>query len=224
MRALDSFRALRPLSGAVLCAIAVVLLLQRGAGAAMPPAATQQTVSFAMPYLESFKTTEAGEDEIYLVVSGKWHSGNSFTYRSPNESGHWNLNDREGDPPVLNQTLLNIPMRDGDVVDFVVVVMEEDGGSVGGWAGLASTALGFLDPTAGSIAAALGRLLNFHDSDDVIGSFSVQIEKSGGQAFAKFTPRDRAYNYADPSAFYTKYRIDMNGDGSDYVSLFSVTP
>jgi hypothetical protein len=222
MTAHNSLRTLRLLSGAVLCVIGVILLLQGGVGAA-PAAATQQTVSFGMPYLECFQTTEAGEDEIYLVVSGKWHTGSSFSYRFPNESGHWSLNDREGDPPVRNQTLLNLPMRDGDVVDLVVVVMEEDGGSVGGWAALASTALGFLDPTAGSIAAALGRLLP-HDSDDVIGTFSVHIEQSGGQAFAKFTPRDRTYNYSDPSAFYTKYRIDMNGDGSDYVSLFSVTP
>jgi hypothetical protein len=204
--------------------LTVALMLVLLTGIYRPVHAQQRAVSFNMPYLESFQTTEAGEDEIYLIVTGRWRStGETFSYRFPNASGHWDMNDREGDPPVLNQHLLKLTLNEGDAVDLVVMVMEEDGGTVNEWVDIAASVGGALSKTAGTILGAISKLIpTITDTDDFIGAFSVRIENVDGSIRAQFTPRDRAYNYGDPMLYWKSYRIDMNGDGSDYHSLFSV--
>ena len=192
-------------------------------GVAAPRAHCQtRNVTFSMPYLECFQTTEAGEDEVYLVISGRWRSGNSFTFRLPNASGHWDLNDGEGDPPLLSQDLLNLPMREGDAVDFVVMVMEEDGGTVGGWARLAGGALGFIDEGAGALITFIGSLLDFQDSDDFIGAVSVHIEMRNGQPLMQIKPAERVSSNWDTDSYWSRLPVNMNGDGSSYVATFAV--
>jgi hypothetical protein len=183
-----------------------------------------KVVSFRMAYLESFKTTELGEDEVYLLITGKWRNGQSFSYRFPSASEHWDLNDGEGDPPVLNQPLIDFTMRDGDAVDVMVMVMEEDGGTVGQWTDLAGSVIGLLDRGAGSIFGAIARFIpDIRDTDDFIGAFSVHIENRGGEIYTKFVPRDRVYSSSDPNNYWITFNVNMNGDGSDYRSTFSVT-
>src|SRR6185503_10340172 len=183
---------------------------------------SKKIVKFAMPYLECFKTTEHGEDEVYLVVVGKWHDGTTFQRRFPNASDHWDLNDGEGDPPLTDQPLYNLTMNDGDAVDIVVMVMEEDGGTVGGWTSLAGGVLGVVSKPAGSIIASIGQLFNIKDSDDFISAFSVHIENRKGDIFPKFASRDRITSICDPNQYFTACVIDMNGDGSDYRGRFTV--
>jgi len=192
-------------------------------GEPAPAKANQKVAKFGMPYLECFKTTEAGEDEVYLVVSGNWRGGESFQHRFPNASGHWDLNDREGDPPVKDQNLINFTMNDGDAVDLVVMVMEEDGGTSGGWTSLAGSVIGLVNPKAGSIITTIGKFLTIEDSDDFIGAFSVHIQNEGGNILAQFKPRDRVSDISDPNEYWIKAKVVMNGDGSDYSSVFSVT-
>jgi hypothetical protein len=166
----------------------------------------RRVVTFGMPYLESFQTTEHSEDEIYLIVSGSSASGKTFQYRFPSDSTHWDLNDGEGDPPVENQELIDITMDDGGVVELEVKVMEEDGGAVGQWIKLPSS------------------IPNYVDTDDVIGVFSVRITNEKGDILPSFRAKDRVIEISDPKYYWTKCFVRMNGDGSSYSSLFSVIP
>jgi hypothetical protein len=187
-------------------------------------AAHTRRVSFRMPYLESFQTTEAGEDEVFLVVAGAW-SGNrgTFKYRYPNATGHWSLNDREGDPPVVNQTLIDFTMSDGDQVDFVVMVLEEDGGTLGGWADLAGGAISVVEPGLGTIFSAVALLFGgIEDTDDFLGGMVVHIRNIGGNITTTFEPRDRVYGSSDPNQAWVRWNVDFNGDGSNYRSQWEV--
>lgn len=181
-----------------------------------------RTVTFSMSYLECFRTTEAGEDEIYVVVAGRWKNGETFQARVPGAGGHWDLNDGEGDPPVLNQDLLTLDMSDGDHVDFLVMILEEDGGTVGGWASLAGGALSFIDAGIGSLIGALGTLFNIEDSDDFIGAVAVHVDMAGGEAFASFKPVERVTNSWDTSRYWTRRPVSMDGDGSRYEMTFEI--
>jgi len=175
-----------------------------------------------MPYLECFKTTEAGEDEIYIVISGRSSDGQSFKARLPNDAGHWDLNDGEGDPPVLNQDLMRFDMAEGSSLDFTVMVLEEDGGTIGGWTNLAGGALTLVDQGLGELIGVIGELFNFKDSDDFIGAVAVHIEMTNGQALATFKPLDRVEGGWDTSSYWLKRPVSMNGDGSSYQMVFEV--
>ena len=205
--------------------VAFVLALAIGAGAAAPLQAQETIVHFRMPYLESFKTTELGEDEIYVIVIARWADGTTRSYRFPDQNGHWDLNDQVGDPPVENWPLLRIPMRPGTAMDLLVLVMEEDGGTVGGWAAMAASAAGVINKGAGAVIAAIARFIPpIEDKDDFIGSFNVHIERTtGGELLTTFTPRDRTFEHSDPSRYWIQFFVNMNGDGSEYRSNFSVT-
>jgi hypothetical protein len=194
-------------------------------GFPVPTTATAQaskTVKFRMPYLECFQTTEHGEDEVYLVVTGQYSGGNPFQYRFPNETQHWDLNDGEGDPPVRDWPLINLEMHNGSSVDLIVLVMEEDGGTSGGWTRLGGSVVGRLNPQAGAIIGVIGSLINFQDSDDFIGAFSVHITNDNGNIITTFSPRDRVYDSSDPNSAWIRWNVNMNGDGSKYMSQFSV--
>jgi hypothetical protein len=186
-------------------------------------AVSQKQVKISMPYLESFQTTEHGEDEVYLLVSGKWGNGQTFSYRFPDAAGHWDLNDGDGDPPVRNQNLLNVGMFDGQVLDLVILMMEEDGGTSKPWVDIASTVASVVLPEASSVLGVITSFLNFEDSDDFIGSFSMHIEQRNGQTLTSFRPMDRVYGSSDPSKYWISFAVNMNGDGSNYQSQFAVT-
>jgi hypothetical protein len=181
----------------------------------------RRTVKLSMPYLESFQTTEAGEDEVYLVVSGRWSSGQTFSYRFPNESGHWDLNDGEGDPPVLNQNLMNFTIDDGQSVELVILVMEEDGGSSGGWVQLAGSAAGVINEAAGAVITAIGSLINIEDSDDFIGAATIRITNEHGYITTRMLARDRASTACSADGNWQMCEFEMTGDGSNYVVRFS---
>lgn len=220
----NSFKMAKALAAAITAVAAVPLSF---APSLIRPASARggnDTVVFSMPYLESFQTTEHGEDEVYLIVAGKRSDGGSFQYRFPNGSDHWDLNDGEGDPPVRNQTLINFNNFDpGDSADLVVTVMEEDGGVAGGWISLGSAVVGAINKPAGAIISTIGQFLNFGDSDDVIGVFSVHIENINGDVFTSIKPIDRVYDISDPGKYWITFNVNMNGDGSKYKSQFSVT-
>ena len=181
------------------------------------------TVTFSMPYLESFKTTDpTSEDEIYVVLSGRSSSGGTFSVRAPGAGAHWNLNDGDGDPPVLNQDLHRFDMAEGSSVDFVVAVLEEDGGTVGGWGAVAGGLIGFLDMGAGSLVATLAEIFDIRDSDDYVGAVQVRLEMRNGQPLATFRALDRVTNSWNASTYWTRRPVSMNGDGSRYEAVFEV--
>lgn len=187
------------------------------------PGPVQTTVKFGMPYLECFKTTEAGEDEVYLIVTGRWSDGTTFKYRYPNETGHWDLNDGEGDPPIRDINLINLGMGQGSYVDLAVVIMEEDGGSTGGWAALAGAVVDTLVPEGGGIFSAIGSMLNFTDSDDYIGSFKVRVYENNDNPTAQVYAYERGYDMPDLAKYWLRWNMGFAGDGSNYKSQFSIS-
>ena len=100
------------------------------------------------------KTTEAGADEVYILVAAQKNDGPPVTTRLPADAirqpnGHWDMND--GDQPtdnptgdshcITNKTLLVTELSEGGTLDAAIMVMEEDGGSLKQFQEVAAQAL-----------------------------------------------------------------------------------
>lgn len=136
------------------------------------------------------QTTEAGEDEIYLIVT--WHSsgGQYGSFRVPN--GHWDLNDGNEPRQVSRFDLWSGAINPGETVDISVFILEEDNGSSDQIVAKAQQVMSVLGPAACATvpascpyAAAISQVIDFisnlpihiQDSDDYIGSFSMTVTR-----------------------------------------------
>ncbi len=41
------------------------------------------------------KTTENGQDEVYILIGGKHSNGGTFNYRLPGDGRHWDMTETE---------------------------------------------------------------------------------------------------------------------------------
>jgi hypothetical protein len=201
-----------------------------------------QTVRLGMRQICCDKTTEAGADEVYILVYGRRSDGQAtFEQRLPGPGMHWDMND--GDQPTdnpngdahcrTNKNLFTGEIPAGQSWDVVVLVMEEDGGTSAQWQRAASSAaIKSGNPyaiAAGSILAVYTSLFGaiINDTDDYIGSFAAHITNDCGSIHVDWRPIDRvAHMIPDPNypGNANRREFRMNGDGSNHVGWYYVDP
>jgi hypothetical protein len=197
-----------------------------------------QAVKLFIRKLHCEKTTEAGEDEVYLIVAGRDAKGNAFQERLPSDNGHWNLNDGNHDNrSVDNITLWSGSLEDGEAVNLGVIGMEEDGGVPDGWMKLSGfmlsqipephvAAAGYFVGLAGTIVG----WLNVRDSDDYLGHFSVSVNNKAGTIHAAYTLGDRMQDTGHRYVVFPEYEsvptreFWFTGDGSTYFVYIRTDP
>jgi hypothetical protein len=181
------------------------------------------------------KTTEAGADEVYILVYGRSSNGQTYEARIPGPQ-HWDMNDgnQPDDNPsgdshcIHNKSLFVGELPDGGSWDLLVMVMEEDNGDSSKWQkAVSKAAISSGNPYAvvgGAILAAYTELFGgiIHDTDDYIGSYAVHI--ANGQISWK--PVDRVVHVipwgGSDSTNPARREVRMNGDGSNYVGWYQI--
>jgi hypothetical protein len=173
-----------------------------------------------LSYLESFKTTEAGEDEIYVIVGGISKQGETIRGRYPSETGHWELNDREGDPAVFDQKLLSLDFGADDSIELVIAVMEEDGGAR--WKDVSNRLVQYLMGKIATASAALSSDASASDVDDVVGAVRLRMGRRRGDMSVRYEPLVGVSSQWDTEASWARRPVEMTGAGSDYKLTFEV--
>lgn len=147
-----------------------------------------KTMAVFLERLYCRKTTEAGEDEVYLLMFGKASDGLSFSGRLPGSRSHWDMNDGNRDISFrqVNQNLYFSPLADGAQLLLQVVIMEEDGGDPAAYVRAAAEAAKLIGPgnpyvQGGAAIAEAGAGFLPKDTDDVLGGFSLLAENKGDQ-------------------------------------------
>jgi hypothetical protein len=187
-------------------------------------------------YMEKFccdKTTEAGADEVYMLVVGNRSDGKNFAVRLPDQ-GHWDMNDDKNgktDAPEGDSHCLTSKYPFGSQIEpdqtwnLNMLFMEGDGGTTKEIQQIASQVLQRIDDPyaagAGKILSVLTQLgFKFKDTDDVLGEVGVRITNDRGQIDVEWSAKDRIV-HINPAPFYRNAmrhkEIRMNGDGSNYV-------
>ena len=176
------------------------------------------------------KTTEAGQDEIYMLVVRTTSEGGYTTYRLPTPNGHWDLNDGEEPREVGYTCIHQIDLDNNEKANIYVVIMEEDNGLPGDWIQKVGDALnangeeGGLVQVIGTALWAIGGIFNvfgIQDTDDYIGSFGVEFENRNGSLDGWHWERgDHAVTSADIPGLEHSCKISFNGDGSHYFGEF----
>jgi hypothetical protein len=198
----------------------IALLLICGA---MQLSAQDYNLSFVMNRLWCDQTTEMGEDEIYLRVIVKTSSGAYLNTRQPSE--HWNMNDGNDPRNVDGVTLLRTHLNAGESGTIIVIVCEEDGGGSEQWQQLGETILSACDHpyciAAQQISYWTRQLgLTIHDTDDYIGSFSINFGFDNNGKF--WWERQNLERYCSEEKWgETGTKIRLCGDGADYTGWFS---
>jgi len=139
-------------------------------------------------------TTERGEDEVYIVVGVKHYNGPTGQFRRPadmphNNAGYWSMNDGERSNSQFGPYGIDeLDVASGHKATLFVTIMEEDGGRPDDWTSRASNILAKVpEKRAQAISEALKdisnifKLFDIKDTDDVIGSFAVNVENDNGK-------------------------------------------
>jgi hypothetical protein len=187
------------------------------------------------------KTTEAGADEVYMVIVGRSNTGRTLSARLPGDQSHWDMNDGDqgrkpaagygGDAHCITDGVLFSDIQEGEEWQFVVLMMEEDGGTTRDYQRLASQ-IGqqVPNPYVQGGAAVLNVLTNLglfgSDSDDFMGSCKIFVAKHGGALHADWDRGDDRCELSqdDPEApgNTLRHEFRFKGDGSNYVGWFYV--
>jgi hypothetical protein len=167
----------------------------------------QQRAIFTMDNIWCNKTTEAGEDEVYLLVNYQYRDGRNGTYRIPNRS-HWDLNDDNNPRQVSRVDLFSDFLNFGESVDLNVFIMEEDCGGNNGQGNI------IVSP----------QILN-QGSDDYIGSFSVKITNYYGNYYVNYNNFVGCSNFGQwpnyfPNFSNRTFGAFFVGGGSNYNCRF----
>lgn len=197
------------------------------------------------------KTTEAGADEVFLLIFGTASDGRAYGERYPGNypdtpAGHWDMNDDTrlgrnkptGDSHVIgDKTLFRGTLAPGESWNLAVAIMEEDGGNTLMSQALASEVLARTgNPFAIAAGALLGLLSSIGayitDTDDYIGSFSVQVANNNGNISQTWRPIDRVLEHQnsesrccrqDPACCGDRiHEFMFVGDGSKYHGWFQL--
>lgn len=170
-------------------------------------------------------TTEYGEDEIYIIVVGKYSNGDTFGYRLPGETTHWDMNDGGDKHCISNVDLATFDLNEGESISIVISIMEEDGGNPQKYTNIVAGILGSTtNPygiAAGTIISIIGNVLP-HDSDDWIGTFACQISRQGNDLAVDWRPVNRVSGVINEIHGHNTCEFRMNGDGSNYVGWYHI--
>lgn len=155
-------------------------------------ASQSMNVRLNLDSLTCNKTTEAGEDEVYFLITTEHNNGKVESARRPcdtahQENCHWNMNDGK-EPRRIGPSQLDMFIEPGRSAVMYVTIMEEDGGLPGDWvqrAGQALQVTGEPDAmAAGKVLSVLGKFASIfkigQDTDDLIGSFAVRVTNDKG--------------------------------------------
>ena len=174
------------------------------------------------------KTTEAGQDELYILVIRTTSEGGYAAYRLPAPEGHWDIKDNGEQTWIGNTCIHQIDLDRGEKANIYVRIMEEDGGLPGNWAEEVGGALAAI-PNAYTQAIGAGlqviggvfNQLGVIDTDDFPGSFGVEFENRNGSLDGwHWEAGERAQTAADIPGLDHSCRIDFYGDGSNYFGEF----
>ena len=177
-----------------------------------PSVVTAQRTVHAGIWIETLwcgHTTEAGEDEIYMLIGWKKSDGSTRSYRWPSDHGHIDMNDSG---PKQNRFGINIMLWEGDLADgesvaVYTAVMEEDGGLPGDVLERISQGIGAvgggnpITDIVGGVLGGLGEFLNLigiRDTDDFPGSFAIQLKNEGGRLIQSWQAVERCLSLGVP--------------------------
>jgi hypothetical protein len=163
-------------------------------------------------YLRCEEQTELGHDEIYIIVAARSSDGNVTRLRFP-QSGTAEFGTDPHNNTIGGFPLWDGNLQDGQSVEIVVVVMEEDGGDPSLWLNIAG---GILESTGNPYAIAAGAITDIlatiftADTDDYIGSIGVRYSNNSGALHEEYRGIDRTSPLPIDA-------IQLNGDGSRYI-------
>ncbi len=157
-----------------------------------------RTLRVIVETLRCSKTTEAGEDEVYMPVGAVNSATGRTSFVAPGSDSHWDMNDSgEKQERNINFVVHSGALPDGSTTDLNVLIMERDGGSptqaIQVASGIAG-ALGAGNPVVvagATIVGLLARLLPT-DTDDWLGGFALRATNVGGQVSFAWQAGERA--------------------------------
>ena len=189
------------------------------------------------------KTTENGADESYIAVVGTRSDGVTFSARLPadepqKDAGHWDMND--GDQPtdnpdgdshcITNKAVISTELKPGQSLSLLILLMEEDENTekIQDLAAAVLAAIG--NPYTVAAAAVLETLTRLGvtlvpNSDEIYGSFGVNITNKDGEISAKWSSKNTVESSQDDpnrpdDDNAREYR--MKGDGANVIGWFYV--
>lgn len=174
------------------------------------------------------KTTESGEDEVYIIVAGKLSNGGYWNFRMPGATNHWDLNDGNSPREVTEWGLAssNAPLNIGESATFNIYIMEEDGGGLGQILDVAQKVIDQCpDPrclAASNVIQTANSIGLPVDTDDYIGSFSVTVYRNLNGYYAEWMNFDRCGKVGWSNGGGLEEQINFGGDGSSYIGTFRV--
>jgi hypothetical protein len=206
-------------------------------GVATPATGENVDAAVRLEQIRCNKTTESGEDEIYLLVEGITDKREAFGKRIP-EEGHWSLNDNGDAREKLDVALWKGSLGPGQSVDLVLMILEEDfernpaaekqiqeslrkAFAAGGHRSHAR-AIGTTGEDGDTWATLIPVLVELikagfdairHNTDDIPGVILVRVWNDAGSIKSDYRALARA-RVIDGDR--TSSRIELNGDGSRY--------
>lgn len=168
-----------------------------------------QKFQLNIPTLFCGKTTESGEDEIYLLVTFRNSNGTTGNIRVP-FNNHFDINDTEHNDKPNTATRLTIPhvldfdLANNERIDIFCSIMEEDDGSGAQYNSAGVKVLRIANANNGDIFNTItgsiykGILANIastnhlSNSDDWIGAFSCRITKNNNALSINFKRIDNS--------------------------------
>lgn len=201
-------------------------------------AQAQQHFSLSMPSLKCRKTTESGQDEIYLYVVYHKSDGVKSGLRLPIiPKTSIDMNDRVVLENDINWgELLPFDLKPGERIDIAVNILEQDDGTIPQYAvfpTLLKDDPNFFNalangrtPTFQIIPTILGRIAGsakLKDSDDWIGTFTVSVELTSTGTVKReyrgiFNTNDEHRKLPSPAKDTNKATYEFGGDGSFYIA------
>jgi len=189
------------------------------------------TASNLVFHLHCDKTTEAGEDEVYYLITSVKSDSSMTAGRLPGPQNHWDMNDGNKKPDVQNVILTDFSLSDGQSMKVVVTFMEEDGGTAFGWldyakgvdervrkAGVSSPI-----PVTSFVDFIKTFLPDIRDTDDWIGTFQVDISQDKNGLKADWSAVQRS-TYLGQSSGPKSNGFRFNGDGTNYYGWGQLNP
>ena len=193
---------------------------------ALPCMAQRKHYTMSIPLIHCIKTTEDGEDEIYLLVIWKTSYGTVGSIRIPKLDDHLSMNDGNSSKSNVSfGDVLSFDLASNENIDIFCAIMEQDDGTQLQYKKvgkeilqIAKTTSRFSDIQAETFKKILARVVSTNhlsNSDDWVGAFtvfkgsSVQKTKMNNPNNSGATPDAAVINGYD-----TTY--EFSGDGSHY--------
>ena len=196
---------------------------------ALPCRAQRKHSTISIPLIECTKTTEDGEDEIYLLVIWKTSYGTEGSIRIPKKDDYLSMNDGDkANSKVGFGDVLGFDLASGETIDIFCAIMEEDDGTKLQYrkAGkdvlqLGKTTSRFSDIQAESFKNILARVAStnhLRNADDWIGAFTIFAGNKGRDQMTKINNPDNSGPTPDGAVIqgHDTATYKFSGDGSGY--------